>query len=156
MDEIIRLVGIVQAHGHEVWIGGGASTTAVSELENAMGVALPPTFKSFLTTYGALGVYDNFLSGIINDEPLATECGCIYGDTLTLRDRGDDVPTSLWVIRVHADGAYCIDTSRPTENGEFAVVNYEFHSNQHKDILARSYPEFVCKWFLEGRATDTV
>jgi len=72
-------------------IGGGASTRAVSELENAIGISLPPTVKSLLTTYGALSVYDDFLSGIIDDEPLSTESGCLYGDTLTLRDGGATV-----------------------------------------------------------------
>lgn len=154
MDEIKRLLNLVQAQGHDVWIGDPASPEAMAKLEDAMQVALPGSLRLFLTTYGVLGVYDNFLSGIVDDDPLDTDGGGIYSDTLALREYGE-VPESFWVIRVHEDGAYCIDTSKPTDDGEFAVVNYEYGSCQHDRILAKSYTDFVCRWFFASWASES-
>ena len=153
MNEIDRLLRLVQAQGHDVWIGGPASSAAVTELQESIGVAIPNSLHAFLTTYGALGVYDNFLSGIIKNLPLAKTAGGIYGDTCLLRE-DSNVPPKLWAIRPHEDGAYCLDISHPTNSGEFAIVNYEHGSHQHDTTLAETYEEFVCKWFLHGWTTE--
>ena len=149
MDEIDRLLQLVRIQGHDVWVGGPASTTSVAQLQEAIGVTIPLSLGAFLTKYGALGVYDNFLSGIVENDPLSTDCGGIYGDTLVLRE-DPATPKCLWAIYRHEDGAYCIDISRPVHDGEFAIVNYEHGSNQHNEILTVSYWDFAKRWFLQG------
>ena len=110
--------------------------------------------KEFLEIYGALGIYDNFISGIIDNNPLEVAAGGIYGDTIVLREDFDDIPKSLWVISKHEDGAYCLDTSNPTQNGEFAIVNCEYGYNGKPNVVAKNFSDFLCKQFLEGWANN--
>lgn len=149
MDVVSLLLQHVRMKGHDVWVGEPATEDAIAQLQAVIGVDIPPSLRTFLTNYGALGIADNFLSGIIDNEPLSTDAGGIYGDTLNLRESGD-APQSLWVICSHEDGSYCIDTSRPAQNGEFAIVNFEHGSQQHGVVLTESYLDFVQRWFLQG------
>ena len=153
MDDIDHLLQQLRELGHDVWIAGPATLESVSLLQSAIGFEMPRSLKAMLATYGALGVYDDFLSGIIDNRPLTTSAGTIYGDTMLLRE-DPKVPREFWSICPHQDGAYCIDFNRPTHGGEFAIVNFEHGSVQHSEILTDSYWDFVRRWFLEGWARE--
>ncbi len=151
MKKVPELLKEVEANGYDVWVGGAASPGAVAELEGGLGIELPPTLKAFLVVYGAIGVEDSFVSGIVGDDPLAKKAGGIYGDTLFMRQDFAGMPASLWVVQKHEDGAYCMDANRPTADGELAIVDYEGGSAEY---VASSFDEFLCDWFLDGWAEE--
>jgi len=49
MDEIENLISQIREAGGEVWIAGPQSEEAIVELERAIGVALPPSYRQFLS-----------------------------------------------------------------------------------------------------------
>jgi hypothetical protein len=65
MDRVSQLIAARQQEGYELWVAGGAPDEQVATLERALGVSLPPSYVTFLTVYGAIGVDDNFVSGIV-------------------------------------------------------------------------------------------
>ncbi len=154
MNQVAELLEKVKARGHDLWIGGSASPGAILELERKVGVELPATLEVFLAEYGAMGIGDDFISGIIDNEPLAMQAGGIYADTLFMKQDFPDMPASLWVVAKHEDGAYCMDVGRPATSGELAIVNYEFESFQHEKRIASSFEEFLCEWFLATWAEE--
>ncbi len=154
MSRVAEAVEKVKAGGHDLWIGGPASPAAILELGKELDVELPDTLKAFLSEYGAIGIDDDFISGIVDNEPLAMQAGGIYADTIFMRQDFPDMPAGLWVIKKHEDGAYCMDAGRPSASGELAIVNYEFESHQHEKRIASSFEEFLCEWFLESWADE--
>src|SRR5205085_9625590 len=85
MDEIDKLLQQIRANGDEVWIAGAAPDKAVARLERALGVQLPPSYRDFLTRFGAMTVAGSPISGIPDGEPLGEGTGWLYGDTLQFR-----------------------------------------------------------------------
>lgn len=148
MSEISTLLAAAKSNGHDVWVAGPVAAHAISKLESAIGIPLPKTLTAFLAECGAIGIGDCFLSGIVGDDPLAIESGNIYGDTMIMREEFPDFPPELWVLLRHDDGAFCLDSGRSTDNGQYAIVNYEIGSIQHDRPLTWDYNDFVLRWFL--------
>ncbi|MDY3558418.1 SMI1/KNR4 family protein [Gemmata sp. JC673] len=100
--------------------------TSIMDLGGAFGVVLPPSYRTFLSIYGAGGIraYTG-ISGIWNNQSLGTSGGCAWGDTLWMREnRG--LPSHLIVIE-RGDEHFppmCLDTSRPGPGGEYPVVGF--------------------------------
>jgi hypothetical protein len=121
----------------------------VAVLEGSLGVSLPPSYAGFLTSYGALGVGDSFVSGIIDDDALDRTGGSVLGDTLWFRGH-DNFPRGFVVVGKHEDGAYCLDTTRQTANREYPVVNFEFGSTQHESPVALNFEDWLIQFYLGG------
>ena len=149
MDRVPQLIADREREGYEVWIGGGASPDQVIALERALGVSLPPSYVTFLTTYGSLGIGDSFVSGIIDNNALDEAGGSTYGDTLEFRTH-DEFPSGLIVIGKHEDGAYCLDPAREATDREYPVVNFEFGSVQHQRPVASNFLEWLVGFQLGG------
>lgn len=149
MIRVPQLIAARELDGYEVWIGGGASRDQVILLERALGVSLPPSYVSFLTEYGCIGVGDSFVSGIIENNALDETGGSAYGDTLEFRTH-DEFPDGLIVIGKHEDGAYCLDTTREAADREYPVVNFEFGSVQHERPVASNFLEWLIGFQLGG------
>ena len=107
---------------------------------------LPSSYKDFLQNYGAIGISDFFVSGVINDNAEKASGGNIINDTNTLRENG--APDSLIVISMHEDGAYCLDYSKITPSGDIPVVNFEFGSIQHETPVAQNFSKWLKDFFL--------
>ena len=102
MDEIDKLLQQIRANGDEVWIAGAAPDKAVARLERALGVQLPPSYRDFLTRFGAMTVAGSPISGIPDGEPLGEGTGWLYGDTLQFRDEWQ-LPEHLLVVQPDED-----------------------------------------------------
>lgn len=138
---------------NEVWIEGPASDKSILILEEAMGVRLPSSYRDFLLAYGAMGIYDSYITGLSNQAPLARQTGWIYGHTMIMRDDYKDryeVPDYLWVLEPHENGAYCFNTNVKTDGDEYGIVNYEPHlpKSTFSEVLARSFHEYLEKWYF--------
>ena len=150
---VVELLQQIRDRGHDVWEAGPAKPSAVQQLEKELAKKLPPSYKAFLLTYGAITIYDNTISGIIAGDQIRGSCGCVLNDTEVL-SRDAQLPEGFLVVGPHEDGAYCLDFNRQRADGECPVVNFERHSIQHEDPVAGTFEEWLIKWQLQGWAEE--
>jgi SMI1-KNR4 cell-wall len=143
MDEIEELIDQLREDGQDVWVAGPQSRQAIAELEKALGVTLPPSYRQFLSRIGEFKLLNSSVSGIVDGKPLADDTGGMYIHTQRYRLE-NDLPEHLLVIQPDEDAPYCLDASAADEDGEMPVVCYELDSG-HTERMASSFDE----WFLE-------
>jgi hypothetical protein len=143
MDEIEDLIAQLREKGEQVSTVGPQSEKTIADLEHALGVTLPPSYRQFLAHFGGFKLLGSSVSGILDGQPLAKGTGSLYGDTqLFRRELGG--PEHLLVIQPDQEAPYCLDTRKPDRNGEMPVVCYELDT-KHVDRMAASFGE----WFAE-------
>ncbi|MCH1925307.1 SMI1/KNR4 family protein [Shewanella sp. C32] len=141
IDDIEHYLQQAANQGDDIWRSQPASAAAVEQLQAAIDYPLPSALTQFLLSYGALGVNDRFISGIIDNQPLALEGGNILADTAFLREEQPSLPPHFIVIQSHEDGAYCLDLSQPDP---ISVVNFEWG---HSHPFADSFEQFLEHFF---------
>src|SRR5260370_26024248 len=109
MVEIDDLLKQIRANGDDVWIAGPQPEKAVAELEQALRVRMPPSYRAFLAQFGAMGIAGSSISGILEGQPLGKGTGWVYGDTLHCRAYRQ-LPKHLLVIQAAGDRPYCLHT----------------------------------------------
>lgn len=144
MDEIDTLIAQIQSTRRNVWVAGPQPESAIVELERVLGFALPPSLRRFVARFGGLGVGDNFISGVIDAQPLAMEAGSLYGDTLRFREEFE-LPKELLVVQADEDAPHCLNSGDIRSEGEFAVVCFELHSG-HCQTISPSFGEWLVEW----------
>ena len=142
------LIAQVESRGHSLWISGPATPDAVRRLEETLGSRLPPSYVSFLLSRGALSIYDQTISGIMDGEIVEGVLGTVLGDTKTLQQDGR-LPAGFVVVGPHEDGAYCLDLNRRRQDGECPVVNFEPGSVQHAKPVAESFESWLVDFCLK-------
>src|SRR5260370_13686575 len=85
MVEIDDLLKQIRANGDDVWIAGPQPEKAVAELEQALRVRMPPSYRAFLAQFGAMGIAGSSISGILEGQPLGKGTRWAYGGTLRCR-----------------------------------------------------------------------
>jgi cell wall assembly regulator SMI1 len=129
----------------------------VAEVENAsrdIGLPFPPQYRAFLETVG---------SGSVGSESFIGLGGPQYLDvvwmTSALRNKRAEkaFPPFLIPIRTDGYGNYdAIDTSHPTELGEFAVVEWR-HEGSGEDkceVLASGFFEWLASMLILIREAE--
>jgi hypothetical protein len=144
MDEIDALIAQIAANGDQVWIAGPQPEAAIGELERALQVRLPPSYRSFILRFGGLGIYDSNISGIIDGQPLGEGTGWAFGDTQRFR-QDSGLPTHLIVVQPDEDAPYCLDTRTAGSDGEYPLVCFELHSG-HVGRMADSFDVWFVEW----------
>lgn len=148
MEERLRTLieRITDAHadGDSPWYGP-APESAITELEAALGVRLPASYRAFLRLVGG-GSDGFFLSGIDPVErPLSESGGTALGDTRDYREPwvAFPLPPHLVVVQRCPDDnePFCLDTSR-FDGDECPVVLYYLHLGSVDEIA----PDFVTFW----------
>jgi hypothetical protein len=152
MDDIDLLITQIREAGDRLWIAGAQPEEAIAELERALGIPLPPSYRAFLTRFGGLAIVNSSISGIVNAKPLARGTGWLYGDTLRFR-RDFGLPEHLLVIQPDEDAPYCLDSSAKMPDGEFPLVCYELHS-RHVSRMAESFGEWLVEWLRLRAESD--
>ncbi|WP_417762996.1 SMI1/KNR4 family protein [Shewanella sp.] len=137
MTDMEHFLQQAAASGDDIWYSQPASADAIAQLQSAIGYPLPEPLCQWLSRYGAIGVGDRFISGIIDNQPLEMEGGNIFADTAFLRDEQPSLPPHFVVIQCHDDGAYCLDLS---DKSCPPVVNFEW-GNSNK--FADSFEQFL-------------
>jgi hypothetical protein len=147
-----QLVQTIKKSGEDVEFFGPQKQASISELANALGVSLPPSYAGFLETLGGGGVTGSAgISGIYNNEPLRMNQGCVYGDTIRTRTQDGLPPTGIVVLRDYdVNAVYCIDMSHPNENGEGAVWTYDIAKKKYTKKLANTFGDFF-ETYLRNR-----
>jgi len=127
-----------------------ASEENIQKLEEGLNTTLPKSYKEFLKTYGAGGVVDEDISGIVENNPLSLEGGSCYGDTLRVRE-DFNLPNHLIAIYYHDDEVcWCLDTKAFKED-ECPVVSYDLFNEKLSNKIADDFRGFF-KEYLELRA----
>ncbi len=138
-------------HAEGFTTAGPKSLAKVASLERALAVTLPPSYRDFLQRYGAVSHFGSYICGIWHADPLRATDGSVYNETIQFRTE-DDLPAYLIVIEADPDAPCCIDTRKPSTDGECPVVCYDLHARQSEQIAA-NFEAFAQEW-LELRAMD--
>lgn len=144
MDPIDSLIAKIREGGSDVWISGPQPEAAVRELEQKLGVVMPPSYRAFLVQYGGMGIADWFVSGIVDGEAIGEGTGWLYADTMRFRE-DFGMPESMLIVQPDEDAPHCLDVSKRGPDGECPVVCYELHSG-HASPMAETFRE----WLLQG------
>ncbi|HEU4728533.1 MAG TPA: SMI1/KNR4 family protein [Kofleriaceae bacterium] len=124
-------------HENRCEIAGPAPESAISAAEAALGCTFPPSYRTFLRTFGGiaipphLGVVHDFV-GVSNGhaEPEFDDATDVVRRTLRARAErklGDH----LVVVGIGAQHQewFCLDVSKPTSAGEYPVVLFDARDN---------------------------
>jgi hypothetical protein len=153
-SETIELVERVRRrlkeHENSCEIAGPAPEAAISAAEAALGCTFPPSYRTFLRTFGGiaipphLGVVHDFV-GVGNGQPAGDDTGPREAATATngtadatdvvrrtLRARAErKLGDHLVVVGIGAQSQewFCLDVSKPTSAGEYPVVMFDARDN---------------------------
>lgn len=141
------LVNRIEARGEEIDFAGPASEEVIQELEKALQVSVSPTYRDFLTRFGAALFVDREITGIYDGDPYLDQSGSVYSVTQHYR-KEHELPDNLVVVQAFGETPLCLDTTVKCENGEFPVVCYEVESGSATKI-AESFRDFFVYWYLE-------
>jgi len=127
----------LREHESPCEIAGPVPEAAISAAEEALGVTFPPSYRTFLRTFGGiaipahLGVVHHFV-GVASPAPgpEGSAQDDVVGRTLAARAErklGDH----LVVVGMGAQFQewFCLDVSRPTPNGEYPVLLFDARDN---------------------------
>jgi len=131
----------LKEHESSCEIAGPAPEAAISAAEAALGCTFPPSYRTFLRTFGGiaipphLGIVHDFV-GVANGEPEPAngqpqpEATDVVRRTLLARAErklGDH----LVVVGLGAQFKewFCLDVSKPTSAGEYPVVMFDARDN---------------------------
>jgi len=137
----------LKEHENPCKIAGPAPESAISEAEAALGCTFPPSYRTFLRTFGGimipphLGIVHDFV-GVANGQPEAggspaTAAEAPPGDATdvvrrTLRARAErKLGDHLVVVGIGAQHQewFCLDVSKPTSTGEYPVLMFDARDN---------------------------
>lgn len=138
----------LKEHENPCEIAGPAPESAISAAEAALGCTFPPSYRTFLRTFGGiaipphLGIVHDFV-GVSNRPPEPAEASAAHVNGAGNDDATDVVRRTLRarVERKLADhlvvvgiGAqyqewFCLDVSKPTSAGEYPVVMFDAKDN---------------------------
>jgi hypothetical protein len=120
-------------------ITGPVPEAAISAAEEALGVTFPPSYRTFLRTFGGiaipahLGVVHEFVGVAPASRDPADPAAApddVVGRTLTARAERK-LGEHLVVVGLGAEFQewFCLDASRPKPNGEYPVLLYDARDN---------------------------
>jgi hypothetical protein len=129
----------LKEHENTCQIAGPAPEAAISAAEAALGCRFPPSYRSFLRTFGGIAIPPHL--GVVHDfvgvaaEPVET--GTPAGDATdvvrrTLQARVErKLADHLVVVGLGAQHQewFCLDVSKPNSTGEYPVVLFDAKDN---------------------------
>ena len=124
----------LREHDRSCRIAGPVAETAISAAEEALGVTFPPSYRTFLRTFGGIAIPPHL--GIVHDfvgvtpSPDADEVGDVVKQTLRARAERK-LADHLVVVGMGAQYQewFCLDASRAQANGEYPVLMFDARDN---------------------------
>jgi hypothetical protein len=135
MSAAIELVERVRrrltAHDTQVQISGPVPEAAISAAEEALGVTFPPSYRSFLRTFGGIAIPPHL--GVVHDfvgVDQAVDDRDVVRRTLAARAERK-LAEHLVVVGMGAQYQewFCLDVSRPSAAGEYPVLLFDAREN---------------------------
>ena len=128
-SETIELVERVRRrlreHENTCQIAGPVSESAITAAEEALGVTFPPSYRTFLRTFGGIAIPSHL--GIVHDFVGSSDVV-----TRTLEARIErKLADHLVVVGLGAQSQewFCLDVSRETSEGEYPVLMFDARDN---------------------------
>jgi hypothetical protein len=124
----------LKEHENPCEIAGPAPESAISAAELALGCTFPPSYRTFLRTFGGivipphLGIVHDFV-GVANGQPEPNATDVVRR---TLRARAErKLGDNLVVVGIGAQYQewFCLDVSKPSSAGEYPVVMFDARDN---------------------------
>ena len=144
MDEIAALLARMRELEPEVHIQGPALEHEIELLEARFGRPMSPSYRAFLSRFGAFSIVNSVFSGIITGK--YADCkGNVWVDT-TLAREWCKLPDHYLVISPDEDGFECLDFNRTTSEGEHPVV---YHMPFRETPFHECAPSYVA-WLRES------
>ena len=128
-SETIELVERVRRrlkeHENKCEIAGPVAESAIDAAEVALGVTFPPSYRTFLRTFGGITIPPHL--GIVHDFVGASE---VVAKTLAARAERK-LPEHLVVVGMGAQFQewFCLDVSRTDANGEAPIRMFDTRDN---------------------------
>ncbi|MBA3542517.1 MAG: SMI1/KNR4 family protein [Deltaproteobacteria bacterium] len=123
-------------------IAGPVAEAAISAAEEALGCTFPPSYRTFLRTFGGIAIPHHL--GVVHDfvgvaaEPEGANIGSDQVRSVTdvvhrtLRARTErKLAEHLVVVGIGAEQQewFCLDVSQPLSNGEYPVLLFDTRDN---------------------------
>lgn len=122
----------LQRQENPVKIAGPVPEAAISAAEEALGCTFPPSYRTFLRTFGGIALPTHL--GIVHDfvgvTSAADAAGDVVGRTLQAREERH-LAEHLVVVGMGAQYQewFCLDVSKPHANGEYPVLLFDARDN---------------------------
>ncbi|MGD2351934.1 SMI1/KNR4 family protein [Bacillus subtilis] len=116
-DIYLRVKRLLEDNKENSITTGGISDKKVYEIEDALNVRLPNSYKWFLKNYGSGGAYGVLITGYDFG-------GAEVVDWTNMYRREFNLPSGFVVVEDVDYFAYCIDTNK-MKNGECPVVSWD-------------------------------
>ena len=146
MKTLSEALEVATADGYDIWTAGGADEAQIQGLERSLKVQLPPSYRRFLASTGALNLGGIEVAGIIDGNALDLSGGSVYGETIRARDEYG-LPAALLIIQPDSDAPHCIDTASTDSSGEMAVVCFQLNTNSARKV-AQDFEHWFRTWVL--------
>jgi hypothetical protein len=111
-----------------VRINGPVPETAISAAEEALGCTFPPSYRTFLRTWGGITLPTHL--GVVHDFVGVAEADGVVGRTLRAREERK-LAEHLVVVGLGAESQewFCLDVSREDAKGENPVLMFDARDN---------------------------
>ena len=120
----------LKEHENPCQIAGPVPEAAISAAEVALGCTFPPSYRTFLRTFGGIALPTHL--GVVHDfvGVGAAEGTDVVGRTLRAREERK-LAEHLVVVGLGAESQewFCLDVSREDANGECPVLMYDARDN---------------------------
>jgi hypothetical protein len=122
----------LQRQENPVRIAGPVPEAAISAAEEALGCTFPPSYRTFLRTFGGIALPTHL--GIVHDfvgvTPTVEAAGDVVARTLQARVERQ-LGEHLVVVGMGAQYQewFCLDVSKPHANGEYPVLLFDARDN---------------------------
>ena len=121
MADYERAVALIEESGVEADFCGSKPADLIRRAEAAVGIRFPPTYRRFLSEYGAGSFGGTEIYGVLDDDFVNARIPNAISYNLTLRREG--YGEGLFVFYAVGDGGhFCLDTTRIAADGEMRVV----------------------------------
>lgn len=153
MNYFDLLIERIRSLGEEITFSGPQTPESIALLENALEVNLPPSYRRFLSVYGAGGTKGDWIAGIYNNDPLRSNDGYAFGETLRMR-QNYQLPLGLVVIQSSPpEIVWCLDVRNLESGQEAPVVAIDVLKNFRSEKIADNFDAYF-REYLEVRAED--
>jgi SMI1-KNR4 cell-wall len=133
MDDYERAVALIDEHSESADFAGPRPRDLIDLAERALDLRFPPTYRRFLSEYGAGSIGGTEIYGVIDGDFENSSVPDAVWHNLTLRQEG--YGEGLFSFYAIGDGEeLCLDTSRVRPGGEMPVVGVSFGSDGRRDI----------------------
>lgn len=124
IELVERVSRRLREHENTCQIAGPVAESAITAAEEALGVTFPPSYRTFLRTFGGIAIPPHL--GIVHDF-VGTD---VVRRTLEARAERK-LADHLVVVGMGAQYQewFCLDVSRPTSAGEYPVLMFDARDN---------------------------